>query len=110
MTEHNAYKTIKCSLQQILRDDNEKTNYNTIFDACFRAHKLVIHVYQFLRLWILDHYHKQISIPTITKDTIKIAFKALSVDAPRGDQMNDENYDLYEQFKNFYETEYKVTN
>ena len=59
--------TVKCTLNQIiLKDDYKKI----LFDACFRTNKIVIHTYQFLKLWILDHYHKNIDIPLITFDKL----------------------------------------
>src|SRR5436190_17771244 len=110
MAQPDSYKTIKCSLKSIIKDDNKNTNFNKLYNACLRAHKLVIHVYQFLRLWLLDHYHKQLPIPHISEDTIKFALKALSIDETRGGKMNDCNDILYKQLKDFYDNEYKDLN
>ena len=71
----DKYRTIKCAFKTIHKQD---FNTNKLFDACFRTHQIVIHTYQFLRLWILDKYHNNNkTIPNITDDTIKMAFKSL---------------------------------
>ena len=56
--------TVKCNINNILRNDQYKEH---LFDACFRTNKIVIQTYQFLRLWVLDNYHKNNGhIPIIT--------------------------------------------
>ena len=70
----DKYKTVKCSLNSIFKD---KKYYNTLFDATNRTNQIIIHTYQFLRLWILDKYRKNLNIPIITEDTIKMAIKSL---------------------------------
>ena len=42
---------VKCPLKTIIKNQNNKLK---ILDVCFRTNKLVIHAYQFLRLWILN--------------------------------------------------------
>ena len=74
----DKYRTIKCSLKSITKGS---LNNTTLFDACLRTHQIVIHTYQFLRLWILNKYHNKQEIPTITDDTIKMAFKSLLKDS-----------------------------
>ena len=75
----DKYRTIKCPLKQIIKD---KCDMTKLFDACFRTHKLVIHTYQFLRLWILNKYHAKEIIPLITDNTFKMAFKVPSGISP----------------------------
>ena len=62
----DKYRTIKCSLKSILKNELNQTK---LFDACYRTHQIVIHTYQFLRLWILNKYHNKQEIPIITDDT-----------------------------------------
>ena len=49
----DKYRTIKCSLKSISKNELNQTK---LFDACYRTHQIVIHTYQFLRLWILNKY------------------------------------------------------
>ena len=70
-------RTIKCSLKNILKR-NEILNKHIIeklFDATCRTNDIIIHTYQFLRLWILFEYENNSDIPIITKDTIKMSAK-----------------------------------
>lgn len=99
----DKYRTVKCSLKDIAKDDLDMTK---MFDACFRTHKLVIHTYQFLRLWILNKYHNKLDIPLITEDTFKMCFKALLKES-QGPKPKRDNLKLYNEFLKFYDDEYK---
>jgi hypothetical protein len=98
----------KCSLNKIIREPNL---YKPIlFDACFRTNQIVIHAYQFLRLWILHKYNNNLDIPKITFDIIKMTFNALSINNKGGNKPQGENLKLYEELNKFYEENYKNLN
>ncbi|ULY68595.1 hypothetical protein [Chlorella virus XW01] len=99
----DKYRTVKCSLNSIFKDKNY---YEKLFDATNRTHQLVIHTYQFLRLWILDKYRKNSDIPIITEDTIYMAFKAL-IKESSGPKPKGSNLELLNEFNKFYEKKYK---
>jgi hypothetical protein len=99
----DKYKTVKCSLNAIFKD---KKYYELLFSATNRNNQLVIHTYQFLRLWILDKYRKNIIIPIITETVIKMAFKAL-IKNSCGPKPKGSNLDLLNEFNIFYENKYK---
>ena len=101
----DKYKSIKCSLRSITND----FEFNKLFDVTVRTHKLVIHSYQFLRLWLLDKYSNNLDIPIIDVNTIKMAFKSLSLPS-RGPKPKGSNLDLYNEFINFHDTTYKHLN
>jgi len=67
--------TTKCSLDKILKEPDFKP---ILFDVCFRTNQIVIHTYQFLRLWILHKYKNNLNIPKINFNTLKMAFCALT--------------------------------
>ena len=67
-------RTVKTSFKSIIKPE---LNQKIIFDAVNRTHQIVIHTYQFLRLWILNKYHNNEIIPIITTDIISMAMKAL---------------------------------
>ena len=73
--DKNKIITVKCNINKIVRNNNF---ISPLFDVCFRTNKIVIQTYQFLRLWILEHYHNNIDIPIITTDTIKMVFSVLT--------------------------------
>ena len=58
--EINKIVVVKCPLKTIIKNQNNKLK---ILDVCFRTNKLVIHAYQFLRLWILNKYTNNEPIP-----------------------------------------------
>ena len=104
----DKYKTIKYTLDSILaKDKNKKTilDEKILFNAVFRTHQVIIHTYQFLRLWILDKYHNNKDISIITDDTIKMAFKVL-VKSSQGPKPKGSNLKLYDEFTTFYNDQY----
>ena len=98
----DKYRTVKCPLKNIIKDEN---HVSILFDAMMRTHKIVIHTYQFLRLWTLDKYHTNKVIPVITEDTIKMAFKSL-VQESSGPKPKGTNLEYYNEFVNFYNSSY----
>jgi hypothetical protein len=79
--DKNKLITVKCNINKIIRNNNF---IDPLFDVCFRTNKIVIQTYQFLRLWILEHYHNNIIIPIITTDTIKMVFSVLTLNNKGG--------------------------
>ena len=98
----DKYKTLKISLKQILK---KKDIQPKLFSAITRTNKLVIHVYQFLKLWILYKYHNNENIPIITTDLIKMIFKTL-ITASSGPKAKGTNGKYLEKFTKFYNDEY----
>lgn len=99
--------TVKCPFNTIIKKDEYKP---ILFDVCFRTHKLVIQVYQFIRLWILDKYHNKKEIPLISFDVLKMAFCALCSNDKGGNKPQGENAKLLEEFNTFYDKHYKKLN
>jgi hypothetical protein len=89
-----------------LKDKNDIT---VIYDVLLRAHKIIIHTYQFLRLWILDKYHtnKMDLLPIIDENLIRISFSVLSKETIRGPKKKGNNLKLFNNFNDFYNTTYK---
>ena len=99
--------TVKCPLKIILQNDKYKS---FLFDVCFRTNQIVIHTYQFLRLWILYKYNNKLEIPIIDKNMIKIIFNVLSTSSKGGNRPQGENLKLLEEFEKFYQEHYKNLN
>ena len=102
----DKYRTVKCSIKSIIKKD---LDMNILFNAMMRTHKIVIHTYQFLRLWILNKYHNNLNIPLINDDVIKMAFKSLIIESS-GPKPKGTNLNLFNEFKLFYESQYKNLN
>ena len=100
----DKYKILKIPLNKIIKN----TKSIPIFTkTVFRVNKLIIHTYQFLRLWILYKYHNNTEIPIINDSLVHMAIKALVIDATAGPKPKGEKKKIYDEFVNFYEKQYK---
>ena len=102
----NNYKVIKIRLYRIIKDSE---SLQILSDAVNRTHQIVIHVYQFLRLWILNKYENNVVIPKITEDILKMSFRALT-EHTNGPNPKGDNLKIYEEFKTFNEEVYSKLN
>ena len=71
----NEYKTFNIPFHQISKNKHIE---DIIFDAVKRTNKIVIHSYQFIRLWILNKYHTNQNIPEINNDIFRLSFIVLN--------------------------------
>ena len=104
----DKYKCLKLRINKILDSSiiyNNKNVANTIDDAIKRTNKIVIKSYMLLRLWILKKYETNTTIPNITTDTIKIAFKSISDNNKRGKRTSGNNLVLLNELKELYKNE-----
>jgi hypothetical protein len=101
--EKSAYKTFKISLKTILL--NPDTIQPLINNLVFEMNDLVIHTYQFIRLYILNCYTTNILLPTIDEPFILYCIKTLGIRDNRGKKGKDA--ELLETLEDFYKTEYQ---
>ena len=92
---NQKYKTFNIPLTKIIKNVDEINN--KLEDAVKRTNKIVIHAYQFIRLWIINKYNNNKIIPEITEDIFKLAFRALSK-TPKGNKPKGDNLKLYTEF------------
>ena len=71
--EKSAYKTFKIPLKSILRD--RATIQPVLNDLVCDINDLVIHSYQFIRLYVLHCYHHQQPLPEINDTFILYCIK-----------------------------------
>ena len=102
-TEKSTYKTFKIPLKTILL--NRDTTQPVINHLVFEINDLVIHTYQFIRLYVLDKYTKNQPLPTIDDTFILYCIKTLGSRDNRGKKGKDT--DLLEILDNFYKSEYQ---
>ena len=102
----DKYRTMRCSLKSVSKDD---FNMNKLSDAMIRTNKIIIHTYQFMRLWILNKYHSKLVIPIINEDLIRMVFKSLVKDS-QGPKPKGTNLVYYNEFTEFYNNTYKLLN
>ena len=102
-SEKSAYKTFKIPLKFILQ--NRDTTQPVIDNLVFEMNDLVIHTYQFIRLYVLDKYTKNQPLPTINETFILYCIKTLGYRDNRGKKGKDT--ELLEGLDAFYKTEYQ---
>jgi hypothetical protein len=101
--EKSAYKTFKIPLKTILL--NRDTIQPVINNLVFEMNDLVIHTYQFIRLYVLYQYSKNKPLPTIDETFILYCIKSLGTRDNRGKKGKDT--ELLETLEQFYKTEYQ---
>jgi len=102
-TDKSAYTTIKTTLKSVLH--NHKEVQPVITNLVFEMNNLMIHSYQFLRLYILKCYNDKQSLPEINEKFILYCIKTLGIRDKRGIQSKDTV--LLETLQEFYEMEYQ---
>jgi hypothetical protein len=101
--EKSAYKTFKIPLKTILL--NRNNIQPVINNLVFEMNDLVIHTYQFIRLYVLYQYSKNKPLPTIDETFILYCIKSLGTRDNRGKKGKDT--ELLETLEQFYKTEYQ---
>uniref|UniRef100_A0A6C0DH74 Uncharacterized protein n=1 Tax=viral metagenome TaxID=1070528 RepID=A0A6C0DH74_9ZZZZ len=101
--EKSSYKTFKIPLKTILL--NRETIQPVINHLVFEMNDLVIHTYQFIRLYVLYQYTKNLSLPDLDETFILYCIKTLGTRDNRGKKGKDT--ELLEKLDVFYKTEYQ---
>ena len=100
--EHGPYKTIKTTLKSVLRDQGIQPHIENLVQE---INDLVIHTYQFIRLYLLYLYEKELDFPEINEAWIMACIKTLGTRDNRGAKSMDVK--LLETLDNFYTKEYR---
>ena len=101
--EKSAYKTFKIPLKTILL--NRDVTQPVIDHLVFEMNDLVIHTYQFIRLYVLHQYTQKLELPIIDDTFILYCIKTLGSRDNRGKKGKDT--ELLETLEQFYKTEYQ---
>lgn len=106
MSENEEYmKTNKDRLSNITRYPSMLSIIN---EKVFLVNKIVIHTYQFLKLYFTHLYKEQKDFPEIDRTFIRYIFKVLTTKTNnRGAKSKNKN--LLNELEDFYETTYKHT-
>jgi len=102
------FKSTKTSLKSILK--HPEINTRKINDVVIKAHKIVIHTLQFLKMYILHHYQTQShTIPIIDKILILNVMKVVCGEkhTNQGRLPKKETLELIENLTSFYIEHYK---
>jgi len=98
------FKSIKVPLRHVLK--NPKRNQKKITNAVMKSHKIVIHTLQFLKLYLLDYYDTNHSLPVIDKQLINSCMKIQCNEVTTGRPPKPEIQKLKETLKTFYDNHY----
>ena len=105
---HEFFKSTKTSLKSILK--HPEINTTKINDVVIKAHKIVIHTLQFLKMYILHHYQTYShTIPIIDKVLILNVMKVVCGEkhTNQGRLPKKETLELIENLTSFYTEHYK---
>jgi hypothetical protein len=102
-TEKSVYKTLKIPLKTILL--NRDTMQPVINNLVFEMNDLVIHTYQFIRLYVLYCYSNNKPLPELNDTFISYCIKTLGTRDNRGKKCKDT--ELLETLEEFYKSEYQ---
>jgi hypothetical protein len=101
--EKSAYTTIKTTLKTVLH--NHKEVQPLINNLVFEMNDLMIHSYQFIRLYVLNCYNNNLPLPEINEKFILYCIKTLGIRDKLGIQSNDT--ELLKTLQEFYDKEYQ---
>ena len=102
-TEKSAYTTIKTTLKSVLHNHNDVQP--VITNLVFEMNDLMIHSYQFIRLYVLKCYNDNQHLPEINEKFILYCIKVLGEKTNSGRKENDTS--MLDTLQEFYDTEYQ---
>lgn len=100
--EHGAYTTIKTTLKSVLKDFQILPQLENLVQE---MNDLIIHVYQFIRLYLLYLYDQEVDFPEINEPFIMSCIKTLGTRDNRGAKSKD--IKLLETLDKFYLEDYQ---
>ena len=100
-------KTNKDNINNIIKDT---TILPIIHDLVNRTNKIVIHAYQFIKLYCIYQYENNLQFPVIDKEFIGDVFKVLTIrKCNQGGYTENNIPDKLKELTNFYKTNYATT-
>ena len=100
-------KTVKDNLDNVLADAELKPQIDEIIN---RVNKIVIHAYQYIKLYCLHLLENNKPLPEITKDFISDVFKVITIRIDnRGSKPLKKNIEHMKKLKDFYSEYYSKT-
>ena len=100
----DIYKCIKTSLKSIVK---HQEIIDVLQQSVNTMNKLVIHTLQFLKLYLINEYNIDKSLPVVNDILIKNIMKILCVEKQMGRPPKKETVELKNKLKLFYEQHYK---
>ena len=101
--DKSAYKTLKIPLKSVLL--NRDLVQPVINNLVFEMNDLMIHSYQFIRLYVLNCYSNKTALPEIDNTFILYCIKSLGTRSNQG--VKSKNTELLDKLERFYLEEYQ---
>ncbi len=107
--EKSFGKTIKCKLKDIL--DNDPNKYKLFKTCIYKGNDLYFICSYFIKCYVLYCFEKNLPIPKLNYDFIRMVFKAISKKS-KGPKPKDENLKIFNELNKFFQKEfvYLLTN
>ena len=99
------FKGIKTSLKSVLKHPD--INLPKITNAVIKCNKIVIQTMMFMKLFLLDHYDKNNSLPVINDEFINSCMKILCNEKASGRPPKKEIKELKDKLTAFYKTDFQ---
>ena len=100
------FKCVKVPLQHVLK--HKALNQPKINDVVMKAHQIVIHTLQFMKLYLTDYFHTHQSLPKVDKMFVNCCMKIVCVKKTKqGKAPKQEVKELKEHLASFHATHYK---
>jgi len=98
------YRCLKVPITAILHDDSKvaERNMDILQNAISRANAITSKSYMLLRLWVLEKYHNNLTIPELTEDTVSMAMKSV-LKPSSGPKPKGNNLLLLQEFQSLYD-------
>ena len=102
--ESEKYRCLKVRITAILHSDSEiaDRNMDILQNAISRANAITSKSYMLLRLWVLQKYHNNCTIPELTHDTVSMAMKSV-LQPSSGPKPKGNNLILFNEFQTLYD-------
>jgi len=99
------FKGIKISLKSVLKHPD--VNLPKITNAVIKCNKIIIQTLMFMKLFLLDQYEKDNSLPIINDEFINSCMKILCNEKSSGRPPKQEIKELKEKLSTFYKTDFQ---
>jgi hypothetical protein len=99
------FKGIKTSLKSVLKHPD--INLPKITNAVIKCNKIVIQTMMFIKLFLLDHYDKNNSLPVINDEFINSCMKILCNEKASGRPPKKEIKEIKDKLTAFYKTDFQ---
>jgi hypothetical protein len=104
---NDNYKVIKIRLDKIITDNVYLKKIN---DVAFIVNHIVIHAYQFIKLYFIHLYESKIKLPFINEHFVHLVFNTVSVkEDNKGRPPNEDTQVILSKLKDFYDEHYLPT-